>query len=305
MESMTTLSSTTEPQCEQDDMTVDYIVFSASIAILLPFLTFGNVLTILAVLVTPQFRTLTYLHVANIAVADFLVGVGCALAGARSLTSLLCLIPDRVFIIVALSYNYFAATESLLGLLLLALERLVYIVYPFLYIKPATGRVFKCGIVLSWVLSLTMGALTGYFEQDFSGNCVDEEDLGRDHYHIAMPGVFLSASVVSSLCYIKIVLVSRQQQRRVAEQTTRPLSHVNFKSVGVFFVINTIFIVCWLPYVVVVVLWGCENSTLQTRAFLFMLGSSTSVCNVVIYSWKIKAFRKVCVRLLRCQCQHR
>ncbi|PVD20739.1 hypothetical protein C0Q70_18900 [Pomacea canaliculata] len=297
------MQNSTEPSnpVVSTDTFLYYFQVIFNVGFLFPVLTFSNGLIVLAVITTPHFRSLTYLHICNVAVADFGVGLGALLSGAWPMCSM-----DgaaSAYYIANTTCSYSAAMASLLCLLLLAIDRLVYIVYPFVYIKPRTAKLLKFAMAAAWGLSIFSGTMPLLLWGSSTGKCIiGSVDL--DYYHSAFPGIFLPVSVISTACYLKIIAVSRDQQRRVAQSWTvaghKVILPSKAKSITVFFLINTVFVLCWIPFTLDTIISTCEYRSLQRRELLFCIGNFSSVLNVLLYSWKSKEMRKIYRRLLCC-----
>ena len=120
----------------------------------------------------------------------------------------------------------------------------------------------------------------------------------------------LVSLVLTTIVYIRIYLVVRQHKNQIQVLQVQQVAQANevaiFSSlaksaVGVFYA-YLVFLVCYLPYVIVLAAIGINGPTIEFKRFhlfsitLVFLNSSL---NPVIYCWKMRHVRHVVMNILR------
>ena len=197
----------------------EYILFSLHIALSL-FILFSNAMTVLAFRNTPKLRTQPHLYVLNLVVADGLVGIGCFHCAFKYVRFARSAFEDSTYLcLVICTLTYISACESLQTLLVMAVDRLVYIVYPYRYPGWFTEAHTKLFIGLSWLGSLVFGAVPLYWHAIGAGTgCRSFRQLGWKYDRFALPIHILAMLLVTGGCYGKIACVARGQRKKIALQ---------------------------------------------------------------------------------------
>lgn len=187
------------------------------------FITVGNVLTILAFVIIRDLRHSARMqdtmHVVNLAAADVIVGVAVVWEAPLFIPStrtnmdtheLQCLAMNSLFTL--------GSSTSLMTLMALAVDRLLYVGYPSKYNVAVTEFAIMLNISASWILSFTGTAL---ITLNYNFDRIKRRPLGvlsSSGVRMAvLIGIFLVLVFVFG-CYIKIFAISRRQQRRISLQ---------------------------------------------------------------------------------------
>ena len=298
------------------------------------FILFGNTLIVLVIWRTLELRTQPNIYVLNLAVADGMVGVDVGLAALmlfdsveRAFDSSFYLCMFRHVLI------HVCCSQSLLLLLAMAVDRLVYVVYPFLHVRWFTERRTKIINAVAWLFSVSSGALP-LFLNVFTPDkgCKSGRVLNRILERFVQPLQILAVLAITSGCYVKIACVAWKQRRAVAVQvrvsrqaqlsqrelqeqeapsTQRSTPGTNsgrsiaqtsgakqVKSLGLFVTVNCLFAVCWMPYVVHNLLLDVVPVQDTVTLSINFLAMSNSAMNTVILACKDKHFARAYRTLL-------
>ncbi|KAL8619216.1 hypothetical protein ACOMHN_049998 [Nucella lapillus] len=278
---------------------VSYTVFVLLMLLGLLVLT-GNALTIAAILTTPDLNKKTNRYIFHLAIADVIVGVS-ALWWSFSFLGFFHWAYDRweslcVFGCVLVTVS---VTQSFLTVTLLAVDRLLYVERPFLYERWATDRLTKTLMICCWCYSGIYGTCVCLSHTDFSHptGCMLFAVFARNVNTIAGPVHFLAVVCVTSVCYVRIACLARGHRRRITaqagcfDQEQRPYEQnthsdrvwnqracsYRFKSAGSFVMVNCLFVLCWMPLMICVLVAGGEDtavtSALGILSFLAMANS--------------------------------
>ena len=190
----------------------------------------GNVLTLLAIVSTPGLiGTSTNRYILNLSIADGIVGVSACVWAFHYLgfsrhvfhrQEYMCL---GGYVLVDVS-----CSESIVTLLLMAVDRYVFVAKPFLYSRVVTERFIRGILAGSWVLShahgLTLAAVFSRF--DPNAGCKFGRVL-QNHFGVRALwlGPFVPMAIVTVACYARIACIARRQRRAIAAGVQ--LAHVS------------------------------------------------------------------------------
>lgn len=192
-----------------------YILFILHIALSV-FILFGSTLTVLAIRRTPELRTQPHLYLFNLAFADGLVGIGSFHCAFRYIHFARATFENSVYLcLVVCVLTYLSACDSLLTLLVMAVDRLVYIAYPYKYPGLFTQNHTKFLLGLSWLSSLMFGALPVY-RHALGPGCRSFREQGSKYDRFALPVHILAILLVTGTCYGKIACIAREQRKKIA-----------------------------------------------------------------------------------------
>lgn len=307
-------------------------------------------------------------------------------------TSLYCTVFNSI------PFHCLSCCESLLTLLVMAVDRMVYVVYPYRYPALFTETRTRVFIGLSWLVSLLSGALPAYYNSQVS-LCGSNTRLTLTYFRLTLPIQVLGVLVLTSLCYVKIATVACRQRKKIARElrvvqlqgqpqqederlwrtfsssssyqppcwpdghATAPTPSVNsetnnemdvleqgaeqqlsrsgvnpahavplnspsraplrstgltvsnrsdrsgLQSVLLFVIVNCVFALCYLPFVVNCLLLNVVHISDEVSGYLLFLALSNSAMNVVILPRRSKQFARAYRTMLQqlcsfCCCRH-
>ncbi|PVD30890.1 hypothetical protein C0Q70_10165 [Pomacea canaliculata] len=193
-----------------------------------------NLLTITAIVRTPQLRHSgqwqATLYVFSLAVADILTGfpsawfAGLYVSETRAMMDdsyTLCLSGAIVAICVVACTN--------ISLVAIAVDRLMYIVYPYFYQRFISERLVKTVILVIWVVSIATGCFVAPHFNNFEVYRCKPLTIFLSHDLKIFFIVFLVIQLLTTgACYVRIAFVARSQQRRIQMSKVQPLNKVVF-----------------------------------------------------------------------------
>ncbi|KAK7496396.1 hypothetical protein BaRGS_00012318 [Batillaria attramentaria] len=293
------------------------------------FIVFGNTMTILAIRGTHQLQTEANLYVLHLAIADTLVGLGTFLGSFLYMDfSRKILDRSRYFCLGMVVLVCVSVCQSLGTLILLAIDRMVHVAYPFRYRRYFTERAIKRVLGVSWVLALAAGTVP-FYANSFSPSigCSVTKLMHTSFEHVFIPVAVLVASLITKTCYVTIACIACRHRRKrkpdVQQQNTpkgpqltagednRDLrrhwakaSDSKTKSVGLFLTVNSIFSLCWAPFVMVSVAVNFVDVPEVAARVAVLVAMSNSSMNFVIYAFRNKQFARAYRNLLNaCFCR--
>uniref|UniRef100_A0A2C9KZ95 G-protein coupled receptors family 1 profile domain-containing protein n=1 Tax=Biomphalaria glabrata TaxID=6526 RepID=A0A2C9KZ95_BIOGL len=309
-----TTENKTSPNQETTQVTsVDVLIATLCIA-LASFICSLNVLTILVVWRTPALRTFTVAYVVSLAVADFMVGLELLPM------SLYFLPPTRVGLFnrnvhMCLLMNGLSTgmtTVSLMHMLVISVDRYIYIVRPYYYEQVMSSRLVSALIASSWAIGVLLLFMPHVIHKDGSKaeTCEITKLLPTWHLFTAIWTMYFSVSLVIFVMYSLIFLTALKQRNAVrvtaaaVETHTGPHSQVSSATVGnhrgfyFFLTLFGVFFLCLTPVVVAMGLDCFVPIPVTLYRFLVMLAMANSGMNFIIFAFQNKEFRGALIKLL-------
>ena len=122
--------------------------------------------------------------------------------------------------------------------------------------------------------------------------------------------------IFTSMIYIKLYLAVRRHKNQIQIMQTQQVAQAdevaNFacliKSAVVIFYVYIVFLLCYLPYLISLVVTEIEGSGIVLKRFSlfgFTLAYLNSSLNPVIYWWKMRHIRHAVMNILMDMCRHR
>ena len=161
----------------------------------------------------------SYVFLASLAVADGLVGL------ASLVLSIIYLraypedgntySPSDIFSIAVIAAQTLMLI-SVVHMAVLAVDRYLYILHPFVYIRHVTERVIVTTVAGTWLLGILTMSLPGlyYISHQWTPFC---EATNTHHvFTISMGSVYLLAFAITCFAYFKIFQQARKQKRSIA-----------------------------------------------------------------------------------------
>ena len=278
-----------------------YIHVILEILIIIPTI-LGNILILISVSKFPSLRSRSNILIANLGVADLFVGfilipinVMDMLWKDVSSEDLLCFLELSLFTCFL--------TASVFNNFVISLERFCFICFPLWYARKFKKHLLYILVAVMWSLAVAISAVPYFGLQrhpDFLTPC--SVDFAYKTEYV----MFLSAVIVSSIllsfsmygCVIKTAL--SQLGKTKSSRKNRKLRRYA-KRTWIMMVIFIVFVICWTPYVVLVILGVFSAITrrlLRIRQWTKLIGLFNSGVNWIIYG--LMNTRFVCI--LTCNC---
>lgn len=115
---------------------------------------------------------------------------------------------------------------------------------------------------------------------------------------------FLIPLATMTFCYIGVFLKVRKQRIQLQSwETSHTNIKIELKTAKIVFTVLTVFIVCWLPFVIVYIVSTSGRGENISPTIILVSGCLTaahSVCNPFIYFTMNRTFRKDLMELVPC-----
>ncbi|XP_045157482.2 tyramine receptor 1-like [Mercenaria mercenaria] len=264
----------------------------------------GNTLVLVAIV---RFRTLqdiTGIFVANLALADLIIGLTQPFQVAffffpeLEKNKIACLLRFQIIL--------FACNASIYSLVCTVVDRYVAIAYPLRYPSIMTTKV-AFGLVLGiWVLDICC-AVIPFTENnwDTSPFCLYELVLNK-YFRFWNHFGGLMFALLMFLIYIRIYFIVKKHLRQIRNEAVFHTGDQNIRGTKqmntVVAIVVLFFHISWLPFFIIeLTMFEIEHVT-QTKVlvanFLVFLGVMNSIVNPIVYAWKNKQYRRAFQKLL-------
>ncbi|XP_041362818.1 histamine H2 receptor-like [Gigantopelta aegis] len=304
---MTTLNDTAFcASASQTDFIGFCILMPTFMCLLSVFICGGNLLTITAVCSTRSLQTTPNMYVVSLAVADLIVGFNVffesfwynALTEGDIAHCKFCCLSN-------LSTLYTSLFASMASVVLIAVDRFLYICYPFKYEDLVTQRKTQIVIIVTWIISLILGTFPLYLNSfDAVQECAHTGVLPVWYQIYFEEQVFASVLILCLVLYAGIMNIARRQLRSIQATTVDPAHNSaegkNWKVVRLMLLVCGGFFVCWCPYHVSVVINHVSFVSEDVMDVLFPLGILNSGVNFIIYALMNRDFRQAFRRRVCC-----
>ncbi|XP_032232108.1 5-hydroxytryptamine receptor 1A [Nematostella vectensis] len=258
----------------------------------------GNTMVCIVYLKDPgrQLRTVSNHFVANLCVADILVGVIVEPLNASSNWNSEPRILFAFYITAILS-----CICSIVTIAAMMIDRYIAVSRPFEYKILVTSRRVRIALLLMWLFSLhfslmpVLGWTTSFFQVYLYG-------LG-----------ILVPTAIMLLSYYGLLRILREKTKNLRNSSAREATHSK-KSIArekristTVFIMLLVFLIAWCPFVTVdFILVFClecrDSSTIRiARDVTLVLGFSSSGVNPLLYAWRVPNFRKGFMLLFPCK----
>ncbi|CAN9505362.1 unnamed protein product [Ophioblennius macclurei] len=267
-----------------------------------------NAVVLLAIWKNKKFHVPMYYLLGNLTLSDLLAGftymVNLITSGANTLNMtpvLYFLREGGVFIMLA---------ASVISLLAIAIERHVTMMRMKPYQGHKQGRMFAL-IGASWVLSVFLGVLPvlGWNCMGDLDSCSTVLPLYAKSYILFCVTIFTAVLLCIVVLYVRIFRIVKSNTQRLASVPQRKgLYRKSLKYMALLKTVTIvlgIFIACWLPLFILLLLDFCcpaQSCEVLFKADYFLgIAMFNSLLNPIIYTLTSKDMRKAIIKLL---CRH-
>ena len=283
-------------------------VYIGIMSIMLLMIFCGNILTIIAILKFKHLRTKTNALVCSLSFGDLFVGIS--------------LIPDVTYVmlekykkddsidmIIIFGIIQTGYLVSVAHIACIASERYIFVMYPLRYHSLMTVKVIKLLLCICWIVPFLLGLTYVAVIK-----CLGSEYFM--YFEIVASILHVLVGLIASFVYTRILLVVAEQQKRIiAEQNAvtkdTGRSKINtasnqHKSTLALGMVVIAYVLLWSPVCITTILEYFSslpgNETFEICSEIaYILSSSNSAINCIIYTWKSTLFRKAYISLLKCQ----
>ena len=316
--------------CSQPTQPV-FIVYSLFLVLIMLATLFGNVLVITAVYLSRRLRRMTNFFIISLAVSDLLVAVGhLPLRIDQSIHNQNWCFDKAPGVVTTCAYwiamDTVFSSASICNLVIISIDRFLAITKPFEYQSRMRKRVGFSLIAFVWVYAMLWGVLSLV---DWTGDSTPtkphisvgisktgERTCGKNdkvYYTTAMAVAFFLPLLIVIVTYSCVFRVAFAQAKAVASlDPNKGKRHIlrELKATKTIAVVIGVFIVCWLPgFILIVLSLWCESCfipfvknkdlSLAVRIiFVYVLPVMNSSLNPLIYTLFNKEFRSAFSRML-------
>ena len=263
----------------------------------------GNILTILVVYKDPSLKTMGNMHIVSLAVSDLIAGITGVfrviwfinedIDSIFSTNKTLCLVWYSLF------FSSFAA--SLLSMLLIAVDRWLYIARPLQYYNWITPNITAMMIALAWTTAIAFGLLPISINSfDSIGVCVNRAVTPPLFYACGIGIILFGTCTVSFALYFQIFMIAKKQKNITLALTRVNSKHRHsFRETKILFVICYITFFCWIPFYIEN-FPGMPPISYEFSNFILSLCLFNSCVNFFLYAANQTRFRNSFFKLLPC-----
>lgn len=253
-------------------------------------------------------RTLrTNMFLGSLAISDLLSGlVGIPLFA-------ICLDTDIIDVCVSSTiFIRFTAISSVCHVLLIAVDRYIFIVHYMEYHGLVTKRRALFAVVTVWLFSSVASVIQLSWYIFYQVAVTDSENITNEfnkHYSLACLVIFFAlpllsmCSIYGRIFYISVKRKnSHHKMSNIVQQPCQPQSH-EWRGRSVLVIAIVIFASCWLPYFVAMLndhMNDSENTTMQLhmQRLLVFVGLIPPISNPILCTLAKKDFRRALKELL-------
>lgn len=204
-----------------------------------------------------------------------------------------------------------ACSCAFLSLTLLSLSRYIYLCHKQLYYR-LFGRV-SCIVMCvgCWLMAFfyevpKFFGWVGYYFDQKNYQCIWDRTANMSFTMFVCISTIVQLSMIS-VFYILIFLQIWKTKRNVFKlDSDNPLRmrrawNETVRSSKVLFCVFVVFVVCWTPYCIIMILDVEDNFSTEVYLFLTLLAHLHSSVNCIIYTTGNKKFREQIIHHFRCR----
>ncbi|XP_026166099.1 alpha-1A adrenergic receptor-like [Mastacembelus armatus] len=303
----------------------------------------GNILVILSVVCNRHLRIPTNYFIINLAIADLLLGTT-VLPVSATLEVLDYWVFGRIFCDIWAAVDVLCCTASIMSLCVISIDRYIGVRYPLQYPMIVTEKRALLAMLGVWVLAviISIGPLLGWKQppsQDDTKCQITEEPF---YTLFSSLGSFYIPLAVILAMYCRVYIVAKRTTKNLeagmmkerqedsneltlrihcrnqqvqdlcsgpsAGRSTLSVKLLKFsrekKAAKTLGVVVGMFILCWLPFFLVLPIGSFNNSLRPPETYfkvIFWLGYFNSCLNPIIYPCYSREFKQAFIRILRCR----
>ena len=305
-------------------------LYTAFLVLIMLATIFGNVLVITAVYLYHRLRRMTNFFIISLAISDLFVAlIHLPLRIDQSVHNNNWCFDKAPGVVTTCAYwivmDTVFSSASICNLVVISIDRFLAITKPFQYQRRMTKKVGFSLIAFVWVYAMLWGTLSlidwtagpkNNPHISVKKSLSHERTCGKNdkiYYTVAMAVAFFLPLLIVIVTYSCVFRVAFIQAKAVASlDPTKGKRHIlrELKATKTIAVVIGVFIVCWLPFFILIVmsLWcaPCFDPFITNRAlsyairitFIFVLPVMNSSLNPLIYTLFNKEFRSAFSRML-------
>ena len=266
---------------------------------------FGNLLLLICIGKFRSLRSRSNILIANLAVADFLVG---ALLIPSDIAGMLLqdLSGDEFFCLVELSMYTCLLGASVLNNFVISLERFFVICCPLWYARNFRRKVLYFLVASLWIVIIIVSALPFFGlkrKWPFPTPCSSDFVFTLE-YKVFISLLIVSTLIASFILYGCVMKTAVDQLKKTLSSVENRHVRKYAKRTWLMMAIFGVFVLCWSPYVILVTLTAFYHvkHLFRIRKWMTLLGLFNSGLNWIVYGLMNRRFRKAFICILTCRC---
>ena len=265
---------------------------------------FGNLLILISIAKFPTLRSRSNILIANLAIADLLVG---AILIPCDIVSMLWhrLSSDEWFCVFELSLYVCLLGASVLNNFVMSLERFTVICCPLWYARRFRRWVLYLVVAIIWLVIVTVSFLPffGMKRTWPSPRPCSPDFIYTLEYKILIHLLIVCTLLASFIMYGCVMRTTLSQLKKTISSVENKRIKRYAKRTWLMMVVFGLFVICWSPYVVLVLSTAfCQvKYLLRIRNWATLLGLLNSALDWIVYGLMNRRFRKAFKYLLTCR----
>ncbi|KAK7113507.1 D(1)-like dopamine receptor [Littorina saxatilis] len=288
------------------------------------YILIANALVVICVVKFDYLKTRANIYIVSLACTDMLVGVMEWIVGLHN-HQILAAWFDRTgtACVGMFSFAFFSVACSMFNMVLIALDRLLYINKPFYYTREVTSEKVKIAIGIVWVAALLWGTVPLYIHHydGTKAHCTMQASIPTLYRAYLNVPVLFSGAVTTGVVYIIIAMTALAHKKAIyksvpgsgpkgitegadlTETAKAALTSMrsNMKTLKLFVIVFGLLVFCWFPYYIIEFTGEFNNISDAAYRASTALGFLNSGVNFLVYPLYNKKFRRA-LRAVVCPC---
>ena len=265
----------------------------------------GNILILMSIAKFPTLRSRSNILIANLAIADLFVG---GILIPFDIANIFCHVvtSNTWYCVLELSLYVCLLGASVLNNFVMSLERFTVICCPLWYARRFTRRILYLIVVIIWIIIVTVSSLPLFGLKQtwsFPMPCTPKF-IYTKCYHLVIHGLLVVTLLASFIMYGCVMKTTLCQLKKTMTSVENKRIQKYAKRTWLMMIVFGLFVICWAPYVVIVITSTFYHSTNLERArnWATLLGLLNSTMDWVVYGLINRRFRKAFTCILTCRC---
>ncbi|BFZ25139.1 hypothetical protein BsWGS_28178 [Bradybaena similaris] len=217
MNNSNNLSTTNDAAVNINDVSVDDITLVIVALILSISIISVNFITIIVIKKIRRLQTVSNMYIVSLAAADLVVGLGLLPLSVFYIPSIRRDYYDRNvnFCVFVFGINLGMAVVSTLHMALIATDRYLYIVWPYLYQKYVQRKLVFGILACTWIFGLFYSLLPQFIHQDASkvSKCDITIIMPKSFIFYSNVSIYIMCSIIDVAMYSQILVIASRQRR--------------------------------------------------------------------------------------------
>lgn len=276
-----------------------YVPFASVLAAVIVV---GNALTIIAVYKTEALRTITNMFIVSLAIADFVMIYGLIWQIISTIPALCFMLDSDIMNFMVSMLTSISPPMSLFNIMLIAVERYIFIIYPLHYYHLLTTKKAHAIILSSWITALLFSGSRFWWNDKTADRC-NIHINGSIAYPFIVIIVCAMLYNVMIFCYGKILLVALNQRKRIRSLgglSQREVGASDIRLLKMMLSVAGFCTISWVPVGLLTIINLFVQTSHGNEYYIYLMNLLyiNSGVNVFIYAAKDKKFRSAYKKLL-------